>query len=309
MRTFVRRALQTVLVSGGLVVAGAAAAQADPLDDLTAALGGILDGTAGDAAVAEAPVTAPVNVSGVSVAVLGDAEGAGEAQQPTAASGSSDGTLADAPVTAPVNVSGVSVAVLGDAGSAGEAQQPAAGSSSDGTAVQAPVTAPVTISGLSLALLGDAEAAGEPAPAVTAPAGESTLLVPVTAPVTITGTSLSVLGDAGTVAPGAGPGDPGPGTPTDPGTPPADPGTGGPLTPVVAPVVSGLGALDATGLLAAGLAPSALASTGGELLQLLGLAALLLVTGVTLRASHPGSAIRRPGGLPQVPTQRGPERR
>ena len=84
MHAFIRRALQTALVAGGLLGAGATmanAADGDPIDGVTSALdqtlgtaSGLLD--SGDPAAA-APVTAPVTVSGLSVSVLGDASGTG----------------------------------------------------------------------------------------------------------------------------------------------------------------------------------------------------------------------------------------
>jgi hypothetical protein len=138
------------------------------------------------------PVTAPVNLCGLSLAVLGFsnsgcAGGASSVVSPSSGSdpgsgnvtgdgnvGLGSGNTVSVPVTAPVNVCGVSGAVGGFASShcAGGAQtqvtDPAAGANGNvtgngnasvlsGNSVSVPVTAPVNLCGISLALVGLAD--------------------------------------------------------------------------------------------------------------------------------------------------------
>lgn len=271
MHTFIRRALQTALVTGGLVAAGATMAHADPVDDLTAALDETLGGQSGsllpeglvpEGTIATAPVTAPVTIAGTAVAIGGDAESTGSAEPPSGTSSSTKGDLAEAPVTAPITVSGLSLAVLGDAGSAGEAVEPVPAVPVRGSQASAPVTAPVTLAGLSVAVLGDTVAT---APTPTEP------------------------------------------TPTTPGPDPAGPGPS--TTPVRDLVGSVPGGLDLTGPATA--APGRLASTGLDLAGTLLPAALMIAAGISLRrprhAMPRGHAVPRwHGGLSRLVTQRRP---
>ncbi|WP_258724583.1 hypothetical protein [Cellulomonas sp. NS3] len=194
MHTYVRRALQTALVSGGLLAAGAVAAHATPHDGvlgvdvvvgsttetlvaLSLDVGGEPQTAAGGAPLVSAPVGVPVDVSDVAVAVLGDATvtssdpdgGAGVAGEGGDPSGPeapvpSPGGLVSAPLDVPVDVSDVAVAVLGDAtvvgagSSAGPTDGDAAGSAGQEPAVVSlPVTAPVEVSGVAVGVLGDAD--------------------------------------------------------------------------------------------------------------------------------------------------------
>ncbi|MGW6130409.1 hypothetical protein ACWFNE_10320 [Cellulomonas sp. NPDC055163] len=297
MHTYVRRALQTALVSGGLLAAGAVAAQATPHDGalgvdvvvgsttqplvaLSVGLGGEPTAAAGGAPLVAAPVTVPVDVSGVAVAVLGDANVAsaapagGQAAAVPEAPVASPEALVAAPVTVPVDVSGVAVAVLGDAtvGSAAPAGGAGAGGAASdpvmapevpvpapGSLVSAPVEVPVDVSGVAVAVLGDAsvtsagpaggdEVSGGPAEGDGSGAAgpiPGVVSVPVTVPVDVSGVALGVLGDADVTQ---GRTDGGtdasvPGEPTEPAGDGAAVGAEGPLVdaPVSVPVtVSGV---------------------------------------------------------------------
>ncbi len=224
MHAQLSRALKTTLVTGGLIVAGAVAAQADD--------NGILSGLD-----IEAPINAPVDVNGLAVGILGDAATTSPDVAPTStaaptadvAGGDSDGIASGAavaaPVNAPISVDTVALGVLGDASSTGgtastgatEAPTATIGSGdSDGVASGAsaasPVNIPVTIDGLAVGVAGDASTDGSgdgegastaSAPTATVGGGSSdgTLsglgaAAPVNVPVTVGNVSLGILGDA-----------------------------------------------------------------------------------------------------------------
>ena len=140
------------------------------------------------------PISAPVNLCGVSLAVLGMSNsscvGGASTQAADPASGSNgnvagngnvavgSGNSVSVPITAPVNVCGVAGAVGGSASSqcaggastqaADPASDPSSGSNGNvagnsnasvlsGNSVSVPVTAPVNLCGISLALLGMAD--------------------------------------------------------------------------------------------------------------------------------------------------------
>ncbi|MEV0974579.1 chaplin family protein [Microtetraspora glauca] len=134
-----------------------------------------------------APITAPVNVCGNSVGVLGDAfsgckggasvsGGAGGGAGRNVTSGAHSilgGNQIVAPITAPINACGNAVAVLGDAkanckggasvsggagGGAGRNVTSGAHSILGGNQIVAPITAPINICGNAVAVLGDAAA-------------------------------------------------------------------------------------------------------------------------------------------------------
>ena len=134
-----------------------------------------------------APVTAPVNVCGNAVAVLGKAfagckggakvvggSGSGAGGNRTSGRGSIlGGNQIVAPITAPVNVCGNAVAVLGrseaacmggakvvggSGSGAGGNRTSGAGSILGGNQIVAPITAPVNACGNAVAILGDAAA-------------------------------------------------------------------------------------------------------------------------------------------------------
>ncbi|MET0788426.1 MAG: hypothetical protein ABWY33_04200 [Cellulomonas sp.] len=124
MNTLVRRALQTALVSGGLVVAGASMAHAAQ-EPAPCPVPGVVDLRVGGTdslldlssvgQVVHAPVHVPVDVSGVAVAVAGDSVVSTVAPTAGTASPSADGGVLAVPVSVPVSVSGVALGVLGAA--------------------------------------------------------------------------------------------------------------------------------------------------------------------------------------------------
>jgi hypothetical protein len=230
MHASIRRALQTALVTGGLVACGAAAAHAD--DD------GILTGLG-----VEAPVNVSVDVSGLTAAVLGDAtaDPASAAPAPAAdtpaavadvtggdARGIASGTTVTAPVHVPVSIDSIALGILGDATTGTPTQEvpaPTAPASAptttvdpgttdgiaSGTTITAPVHVPVSIGSIALGILGDATTGTAPASEVgTAPATEvgsgdadgllagTTVGAPVSVPVTTGDVALGLLGDART---------------------------------------------------------------------------------------------------------------
>ncbi|HEY0217023.1 MAG TPA: chaplin family protein [Cellulomonas sp.] len=229
-------------MTGGLIVAGAAAAQAADDDGLLAGLG------------IEAPVDISVDLSGLAAGIGGDAtttpatpaaaDPAPGAAAPTAtvtggdSSGIASGAGVAAPVNVPVDVSGVAIGVLGDASttSAPAETAPAASGtdaptatvdqgSSDGAvsgaSVAAPVNVPVSVDGVAIGVLGDASttsapaetapaASGTDAPTATVDGGDSEgilggtgVAAPVNVPVTVGDVALGLLGDA-TVTDGTG---------------------------------------------------------------------------------------------------------
>ncbi|QZN85574.1 chaplin family protein [Cellulomonas sp. C5510] len=305
MHASVRRALQTALLTGGLVVAGAAAAHAADDDGLLAGLG------------VDAPVDVSVDVSGLAAGVLGDAtvdQAAAPAATTTPApattatttGGDSDGLASGAdvaaPVQVPVDVSAVAVGVLGDA-SVEQAAAPAATTAepaaptatveqgdsegaASGAAVAAPVHVPVTVDDVALGLLGDAavtDTAGTPgtgttdAPEATVDSGDSDgiasgagVAAPVSIPVTIGDVSLGLLGDSA-VTGGSGTG----GTGTD--APSAEVGSG-----------DSDGALAGTGVAA----PVSIPVTVGDLaLGLVGDATVVGGTGTAGSSDAPDAAV------------------
>ena len=134
----------TALLTGGLLACGAGVASAD------------------DSSI---DLTAPVAVSGTSVAVLGDAAATGTTG--TAGGSGGDGSTVD--VDAPVTVCGTAVGALGDASArCTTAGGTAGGSGSDGSTVDA--DAPVTACGTGAGVLADASA-GCSGPTSTSRAG------------------------------------------------------------------------------------------------------------------------------------------
>ncbi len=137
------------------------------------------------------PISAPVNLCGVSLAVLGFSNsgcvGGASVVSPSSGSdpgngnvtgdgnvGIGSGNTVSVPISAPVNVCGVSGAVGGSAssqcagGASTQGTDPAGGSNGNvtgngnasvlsGNSVSVPVTAPINVCGISLALLGFAE--------------------------------------------------------------------------------------------------------------------------------------------------------
>ena len=188
MHIVIRRALETALMTGGLIIAGAAAAQADEVST----------SIAGDGPIVVAPVQAPVTIGDVAVGVLGDAttESAPTSPPTTSSEITSTDTTTDptspavvgvldsatiaAPIQAPVTIGSVAAGVLGDATSTGgpsdgstttatidNAQHAAGGGDApalaevlDNTTIAAPIQAPITIGDVATGVLGDAAATG-----------------------------------------------------------------------------------------------------------------------------------------------------
>jgi ChpA-C len=171
-----------VLTAGFVLPAGAAFADPGPSGNGNAGVLSLLSGND-----VNAPVSAPIDVCGIAVAVLGGANagcigGAGSNTVINGAHGGShngnagiisagSGNTVNAPVSAPVNVCGVSGAVAGFAnsgckggagsntvinGAHGGSHNGNAGiiSAGSGNTVNAPVSAPVNVCGLAVALAG-----------------------------------------------------------------------------------------------------------------------------------------------------------
>ncbi len=148
MNVWIKRGLQTALFTGGLLALGTGVATAD-------------DDSIG--------VTAPVTVSGTSVAVLGDATATGS----TGTAGGSGGAGSVVDVDAPVIVCGTAVGVLREATATcgTTAGGTSGGSAGDGSVVD--VDAPATGCGTGVTVLGDASQ-GCSTPGATAEAGTPT---------------------------------------------------------------------------------------------------------------------------------------
>ncbi len=186
MNVWMKRGLQTALLTGGLLALGTGVAAADDSTlGVSVEVGdGSVSGTNGGGSVVDAD--APVTVCGTAVAVLGDATaGCGAPAGGGSGTGSSDGGGSRIDADAPVTVSSTAVGLLGDAtagsgapagggsgtgGSDGENSDSggsdSGGSDSGGSATGGPVVdadTPVTVSGTAVGVLGDA-AAGSGAP-------------------------------------------------------------------------------------------------------------------------------------------------
>jgi hypothetical protein len=198
--------------------------------------GGGAGTTNGDSSVAGgnqvyAPISAPVNICGNAVALLGDAVagckggasvkniGGGGGQQTSGTSSVAGGNQVSAPISAPIDACGNAVgnAPAGCDGGAsvhnhGSGANQTSGESSvaGGNQVHAPVGVPVDACGNAVALLGNASAECEGGAAVKngsggrgdTTSGKSGVLAgnqveaPVTAPVNVCGNAVAVLGDA-----------------------------------------------------------------------------------------------------------------
>ncbi len=122
MRTFIKRALWGALIGGGIVVFGAAAAQAAD----TSGDNGLLSGTQ-----ALVGLDIPLTVSGTSLSLVGDSTshdattGGGTPAPSTAAGtttttgsdGTASGTQALIPISIPITVGGDAISVVGDSSS------------------------------------------------------------------------------------------------------------------------------------------------------------------------------------------------
>ncbi len=144
-----------------------------------------------------ANVSVPVQVCGVSAAVLGNAGASCPASGPTAASadGTTGGPIIDA--TVPVQVCGISIGVVGGAGSSCPASGPSvAGSGADGATGGGLLGAslPVQVCGISVGALDGSATSGCPATGPTAGTGTGGGLLGVTVPAQVCGISVGLLG-------------------------------------------------------------------------------------------------------------------
>ncbi|GEP47466.1 DUF320 domain-containing protein [Microbacterium saccharophilum] len=188
--------------SGGDAPAAASA----PAEATTSGTGGIASGTQ-----ALISVSVPVDIGGIAVSGIGDAESAAPMQgTPTGAADSAatapvattdgadavaSGTQAVAPVSVPVTVDGVAISLIGDSAAEGGATTPTGASAggtapagsttgdggiASGTQVIAPIQVPVDLSGLAVSVIGDSTAAGGDGPAATPAAAPPASGVPTT---------------------------------------------------------------------------------------------------------------------------------
>jgi hypothetical protein len=188
MKKALLRGLYFTLFVGGLSCLGVAAANAA---DTTSGEDGLLSGTQ-----AVVGVEVPVDLSGNSISIIGDATSAVSeivAPEPAAAEA--------APAAEPVAEPAPEVTTSGDDGIA------------SGSQAVVDVTIPVDVSGNAISVLGDSEQSGatteaapasapaETAPVATTTGGDSLLggtqgLVNIDIPVTVGGNAISVLGDS-----------------------------------------------------------------------------------------------------------------
>jgi len=185
MRTLSKgTAARAVLLTAGFVALGAGpvlpgAALADTTSGASSVLGGNQ---------VNAPISAPIDVSGNAVAVAGNSAassnggartgggtgGTGSGQATSGKSSVGGGNQVNAPISAPVNVCGNAVAIVGTAqascaggataaGGTSGSRQKTSGKSSvlGGNQVNAPVSAPISACGNSVAVLGAAQGSCE----------------------------------------------------------------------------------------------------------------------------------------------------
>jgi hypothetical protein len=180
------RRTSRAMLTAGFVALGVSAVPTNAFADVTNGDGGVLSGNQ-----VKAPISAPVDVSGNAVSVLGisqaaskggakvEQDGSGGGQQTTSgAGGVGSGNQVDAPISVPVNACGNGVAVLGiaQAGCTGGAKVKNAGGQDTGTGgrltdgkggvlagnqVKAPISAPVDVCGNAVAVIGEAVAGCE----------------------------------------------------------------------------------------------------------------------------------------------------
>jgi hypothetical protein len=234
-----------VTVGGNAISVLGDSETSDSTTDVTPGAGTSTGGatTGGDEAVlggtqAQAPIAAPVTVSGNAISALGDSETSDSTTDVTPGAGTSTGgattggdeavlggTQAQAPIAAPVTVGGNAISVLGDSETSDSTTDvtPGTGTSTGGattggdeavlggTQVVAPIAAPITVGGNAISAVGDSESTGT---ATEVDAGGSTggistggndgilggtqLEVPVTLPVTVGQNAISVVGDSTT---------------------------------------------------------------------------------------------------------------
>ncbi|MFD0538320.1 chaplin family protein [Actinomadura luteofluorescens] len=174
MRTWAKGTSRAVLTAG-FVALGVSAIPVNAFADVTTGSGGVLSGNQ-----VNAPISAPVDVSGNGAALVGgsravsrggakvDQGGSGGGQRTSGKRGVASGNQVNAPISVPVNACGNAVAVVGgaQAGCEGGAKVKGSGNggqTTDGTdgvlagnQVKAPVSAPVNVCGNAVAVVGGA---------------------------------------------------------------------------------------------------------------------------------------------------------
>ncbi len=238
MNTLLKRALQTAVCAAGLWAIGNAVASAETVPP----------------PAIQIPITAPVAVTGNSVAVFDGLPPVADVNLNVAAAANAAVNVANVvsvPIAIPVDVSGNPITVGASEptpAAAAPAASPAgttSGSGTSGSLVNAPVSLPVLVCGNAIGVLADPAATCGAAAAPAAPAAGSgpttptaTLLsAPVNLPVLVCGNGVGVLGDA-TATCGNTSGASG----TDP-TDPTDPTVGVPVTVPVTVCGTGIGVL------------------------------------------------------------------
>ncbi|WP_460370812.1 chaplin family protein, partial [Actinocorallia lasiicapitis] len=221
---------RTVLLTAGFVALGAGIIPGAAFADTTDGTGSLLGGNQ-----IEAPVAAPIDVSGNALAVFGDAnatstggskvvnQGGGSSGKTSGKESVGGGNQVNAPVSAPINACGNAVAIFGTAdagckggatvdnqGSNGGDQTDGTHSAAGGNQVTAPISAPVDACGNAVALFGSSEAGceggaeavneggsqGNKTSGKSSAAGGNQVYAPVAAPVNVCGTSAGAFGDA-----------------------------------------------------------------------------------------------------------------
>ncbi|GAA2265397.1 hypothetical protein GCM10010402_21390 [Actinomadura luteofluorescens] len=174
MRTWAKGTSRAVLTAG-FVALGVSAIPVNAFADVTTGSGGVLSGNQ-----VNAPIAAPVDVSGNGAALVGGSRavsrggakvaqgGSGGGQRTSGKRGVASGNQVNAPISVPVNACGNAVAVVGgaQAGCEGGAKVKGSGSggqTTDGTdgvlagnQVKAPISAPVNACGNAVAVVGGA---------------------------------------------------------------------------------------------------------------------------------------------------------
>ncbi|SNR35291.1 chaplin family protein [Actinomadura mexicana] len=174
MRTWAKGTSRAVLTAG-FVALGVSAIPVNAFADVTTGHGGVLSGNQ-----VNAPISAPVDVSGNGVALVGgskaksrggakvDQGGSGGGQRTSGKRGVGSGNQVNAPISLPVNACGNAVAIVGGAkaGCEGGAKVKGSGQggqTTDGTGgvlagnqVKAPISVPVNACGNAVAVVGGA---------------------------------------------------------------------------------------------------------------------------------------------------------
>lgn len=179
MRTWAKGTSRAMLTAG-FVALGVSAIPVNAFADVTAGNGGVLSGNQ-----VNAPISAPVDVSGNAASLVGGSQatsrggakveqgGSGGGQRTSGKRGVASGNQVNAPISLPVNACGNAVAVVGgsQAGCEGGAKVKGSGKggqTTDGTdgvlagnQVKAPISAPVNACGNGVAVVGGALAGCE----------------------------------------------------------------------------------------------------------------------------------------------------